>query len=276
MRALALTLLLAGCAPKATAAKKSACVDCHATETAEWNASLHKVAFSDRDFQASFAIEPAQFCADCHQAAAAGCSTCHGSGHGQKTSDCSGCHEFEFPHRTPQMQSTLREHAASPFADVACSSCHMARAKDGHRDHRFDVTRNAAVLRAAIDVSSTRTATGVAVELRARNVGHKFPTGDLFRRIRVFVRTDLDEEEAVIGRRFDQTMGPSREVADTRIDQTRTVNFDGAWLVAAPRVSVEVRYERVAETQEIPNARGSTSRRDSIFASVVLAEQEVR
>ena len=67
-------------------------------------------------------------------------------------------------------------------------------------------------------------------------------------------------------------MGPSREVADTRIDQTRTVTFDGEWLVVAPKVSVEVRYERVAETMEIPNQRGGFARRDAVFASVVLAE----
>lgn len=148
----------------------------------------------------------------------------------------------------------------------------MARAKDGHRDHRFDVTRNAAVMRDAIDVFSTRTATGVSVTLRAKNVGHVFPTGDLFRRIRVFVRTELDEEEAVLGRRFDQTMGPSREMSDTRIDQARTVTFDGDWLVVAPQITIEVRYERVAETMEIPNQRGGWSRRDSVFGSIVLAE----
>ena len=119
-------LLLVGCG-RTEAPAKQTCTSCHPTETTEWNASLHRVAFADRDFQASFAVEPAKFCADCHKAAAIGCSSCHGAGHGQPTSDCNGCHEFEFPRRNPQMQSTLSEHAASPFAEVACSSCHMPR-----------------------------------------------------------------------------------------------------------------------------------------------------
>ncbi len=39
---------------------------CHARDVAEWSASLHRVSFTDHDFQASFAIEPEDFCFRCH------------------------------------------------------------------------------------------------------------------------------------------------------------------------------------------------------------------
>ena len=112
-------------APPTTAQRDAGCIFVSSERGSEWNASLHRVAFTDRDFQTSYAIEPVKFCADCHLAAADGCATCHGAGSGHGAEDpgsAASCHEFEFslPH-AEQMQPTCREHAASPFADVmAC------------------------------------------------------------------------------------------------------------------------------------------------------------
>jgi hypothetical protein len=63
----AVALLLLACSRKeSTPARSGDCGDCHVQETAEWNSSLHHSSFTDKDFQASFAVEPEKFCFDCH------------------------------------------------------------------------------------------------------------------------------------------------------------------------------------------------------------------
>ena len=280
MRWLVLLLALAACDRATTSAPptKHECIDCHAREAAEWNGSLHHTSFTDQDFQASFSVEPAKFCSDCHAplgaAAGIGCVSCHNAANGHfATKDCSGCHQFTFPGRQALMQSTVAEHAASPFAATTCTECHLPREKDGHRNHRFNVTRNPDYLRAALDVKSRRTPEGVEVRLTTKNVGHKYPTGDLFRRIVVVVRTDAgDEQETVLGRRFETTGMGQNEIADTRIAGERTVVVNGDWITAAPRLTIEVRYERVAQSIEVNDTRGGKQRRDSVFQRILLAE----
>lgn len=110
------------------------CVSCHPNEAAAWNTSHHRRAFENPAFQASFVIEPTDFCRGCHapesspasptkQADALGvaCVTCHianddmvlaapRDGHVEKAPHpiersvafggegaCAGCHEFPFP-----------------------------------------------------------------------------------------------------------------------------------------------------------------------------------
>lgn len=290
----AVALLLLACSRKeSTPARSGDCGDCHVQETAEWNSSLHHSSFTDRDFQASFAVEPEKFCFDCHaplasargdtagEARGVGCRSCHvtENGHGAPKTDCANCHEFAFPRRAETMQSTIREHADSELHAVACTSCHMTKLADGHRDHRFDVSRNTEFMKRALVVSATRTSDGIAIELTPRNVGHKLPTGDLFRRLLVVVRAEsaegapLGDEEVVLGRRFEHTQSLAHEIADTRLSGPRTIELKGEWLTGAARITVEVRYERVAQTTEIRDARGGWQRRDSVFAKMVLAER---
>lgn len=272
------------------------CGDCHAAETAEWSSSLHHASFTDRDFQASFAVEPEKFCFDCHaprasargdaigEARGVSCKSCHTSetGHGAPKTDCAGCHEFAFPHRAELMQSTLREHAESEFRDRACTSCHMSKSSDGHRDHRFSVTRNSELLKRAFAMKTARTPEGIRIEMTPKNVGHKFPTGDLFRRVLVVVRseaadgTPLGEDEILIGRRFEHGGLRAKEISDTRLGGPREFTLEGDWLTRASRITVEARYERVAQTTERRDDRGRWQRRDSVFGHIVLAESEIQ
>ena len=274
-----------------------ACAGCHRVEAEEWSASLHHSSFTDPDFQASFKVEPLEFCFKCHAPEATGrsdvvgarvgvgCASCHAvaSGHGEanvaaQTKSCASCHEFAFPGRTALMQSTMTEHARSSHSDSSCATCHLPRAADGHRDHRFDVSRNVAFLRASVDVRGHRTLSGIEIAIAARNVGHALPTGDLFRRLRVAVRAEaadgrqLGEQEVILARRFDWRRGVPDESQDTRVFGERRVTVDGDWLVGAARVAYEVFYERVAQTVDVEDVRGGLQRRDSVFASVVIAE----
>lgn len=277
---------------------KHECAGCHEREVAEWNASLHRVSFTDKDFQTSFAIEPEEFCFRCHAplakdradhagaALGTACVSCHAlaPGHTEgkttvaSTAGCGGCHEFTFPRQKDLMQSTMTEHARSAFADRSCTSCHMPRGADGHRDHRFDVSRNEALLRRAIDVKARRTTEGLAVDLVTKDVGHAMPTGDLFRRMLVVVHAEdakgmpMGEDEIVLGRRFERLGPVTREREDTRVMGQRTVSVNGEWITQAKHVTIAVRYERVAQTADIPDARGGFQRYDKVFGAVTLAE----
>lgn len=111
---------------------------------------------------------------------------------------CERCHEFWFPSSGREgnelkMQRTVAEHARSSFADESCQDCHMTPSRSGgavHRGHRFAVAGQPVTLRAAVAVDATRPEPGrVVLELRPRLVGHAFPTGDLFRRIAVELRS---------------------------------------------------------------------------------------
>jgi hypothetical protein len=119
---------------------------------------------------------------------------------------CAGCHEFSFPDSARRraaepMQLTVSEHAASPHAGVACATCHMPVVGSGasaHRSHAFAASRDAGAQRRAVRVTAERPDTATArVRLAAPDVGHAFPTGDLFRRL--VVRAEVEgPDHAVI------------------------------------------------------------------------------
>ncbi len=121
---------------------------------------------------------------------------------------CAGCHEFDFPARVPgqppdRMQATVSEHSASSRAAEPCAACHMpVVGGDGpapHRSHLFAASRDPALLRAAVRVTTERpTASSLVVTLEPGRVGHAFPTGDLFRRLIVSAEA-LGDDWTVIG-----------------------------------------------------------------------------
>lgn len=175
---------------------------------------------------------------------------------------CAACHEFPFPdqafRRTPLlMQSTVSEHAASPFAGQSCADCHMPRVR-GRRVHGFESTRDPEALRAAITVATSRVdGRRVRIDLRARGVGHAFPTGDLFRRVEVSaeaVGPDLFQVATAsrqLTRHFDVTKSTAlsrRELTlDDRLDaKTRQVVLDLGPAAAPFPVVWRVVYQRVA------------------------------
>ncbi|PRP90531.1 hypothetical protein ENSA5_64460 [Enhygromyxa salina] len=128
---------------------------------------------------------------------------------------CAGCHEFWFPHagrggHKLKMQRTVTEHARSDHADDSCQTCHMPPRGSGaarHLDHGFAVAGQVQVLRSAVTVDASRPEPGrVVLELSPGRVGHAVPTGDLFRRLSVELRSDDDgpswSEQRVLTRHF--------------------------------------------------------------------------
>ncbi|MEZ4453434.1 MAG: cytochrome c3 family protein [Nannocystaceae bacterium] len=170
------------------------CESCHREIADEWQASLHREAFTSREFQSAFRSEPLAFCRECHaaesprtadprtEALGIACVTCHvpegdvvlaapregpiAAPHPVRREPafaspaaCAGCHEFEFPDRRPvpeRMQTTIAEHARSSARDRSCAECHMPRAADGHRTHAFAASRDAAWMRSVVAITATR------------------------------------------------------------------------------------------------------------------------
>jgi hypothetical protein len=179
---------------------------------------------------------------------------------------CARCHEFAFPvggrpvGREVPMQGTVSEHRASPAAAEPCASCHMPRRGDGGRGHRFGSSRDAARIRAAVQVEARRTSPASVVVALTSNVrGHAFPTGDLFRRLEVLVEAVAPGEVLVasdvryLGRRFPiERASPGgsahRSVgADDRLgSERRELSFDLGAAAAGLPIRYRVSYQRVA------------------------------
>lgn len=277
--ALLAALAWSGCATPAvstTSGVRNECSSCHVAEAAEWASSLHRASFTDADFQRAFAREPLAFCEGCHAPRAreegVTCIHCHETqltasrGHAPtRAVPCARCHEFDFPDAPLAMQSTASENAA--MGGRACAECHLPQ-RGGHRDHRFAVTRDPAMLRAALAPPTMRRegATLVLV-LESRGVGHALPTGDLFRRLRVTYWTEdragavLEYEERLLHKHFGRHHGEADRVVDTRLAPRHEERFAANGVTAHVRVT----YERVA---------APTVHDAELFDSIPLAEAQ--
>jgi hypothetical protein len=295
--------------PSLAASREASCASCHAREAEEWRTSLHHASFSDGDFQKSFAAEPLDFCFGCHAPLAkdradrhgtdlgVGCASCHpgvhgaasgnvaaatgtdvnrgahGPGGGRGAASCNPCHQFSFPDRAELMQKTVDEHQKASMGK-SCVECHMSP-RPGGRDHTFRTSRDADLLRRSLAVDEARlTKDSVELTLRTVDVGHAFPTGDLFRRILVRVWTENGEgaitsdAEIVLGRRFEHRpggLGAAMERSDDRILGSRHITVPVP--PGAARAAVRIRYDRVAV---------DAPQRLAIFGSTPLFERDLQ
>lgn len=157
------------------------------------------------------------------------------------TRSCARCHEFTFPpnSRRPtgtMMQTTMREHQRSVFADRSCASCHMPAA-----DHGFASTRAPEALRRAVEIVATREGDDLVVELAPVAVGHAFPTGDLYRRLEIHAELRdangllLAETTRYLARQF-----PAWRHANGRINQAWREPVPDDRLTEPTRVRLEL------------------------------------
>jgi len=165
------------------------------------------------------------------------------------------------------MQSTVSEHRASPFAGVACASCHMPAvqgASGQHRSHAFASSEDAARVRASVRVEAARRpGATVRITLEPNGVGHAFPTGDLFRRLEVSAEA-IGPDQQVLGRArryLTRHFGYARSsgvvikklLSDDRVGagERRVVDLDlGAAAEGAP-IAYRVLYQRVEHPQSV-------------------------
>jgi hypothetical protein len=241
-------------------ASHSTCEGCHAREAAEWSASLHRASFTSPDFQRSYRSESLPYCIECHaplpdRTAGIGCISCHVEPHAGRTKPCAACHDFDVPGSRAVLQSTEREHVAGAHAKTACETCHMGP----KRDHRFSLSRD--TLRQSIHVhSASFERDAVRVEIGSSGVGHRFPTGDVYRRLTLTL-TAYRADGALVGgetfyanRDWDEHRASIRErraesfEGDTRLgDVPRTYRF--ACPTRPARVHLTVTYARGASAE---------------------------
>ena len=153
---------------------------------------------------------------------------------------CGGCHQFNFPAPAPgervryhpgqPLQNTIVEWSQSRYADRPCQHCHMpmaGEAGDRHRSHAFrtldDPELMARAVRVTADARRHGGTIGVTVVISPGEIGHAFPTGDMFRRAVMTVGTAAVRRHEVLMRYFAQTITEDGsghllgQVDDTRV-----------------------------------------------------------
>lgn len=206
------------------------------------------------------------------------------------TDACAACHQFDFP-RTPgmAMQDTLAEHRASKLAGQSCQSCHMPTVTTAsgasHRSHDFSVMTNPQMIRSAASVKAERGgARAIEITITAANVGHAFPTGDMFRRLEVRAEA-VDKNGKVVARATpvhlartfgDRGLSPTTaelrrvEVADTRVPAPGAGGGRVAELVFdAPVEDSEVRW--VVAYQRMDHAMAASFGVEQAHDEIVVA-----
>ncbi len=178
---------------------------------------------------------------------------------------CESCHEFNFPSADSKpaagrefrysdlpMQSTHSEWKTSGFAHSPCQNCHLFG--ESPQSHRFPGGHDAKNLQQALKLECERSEDGkLRVRLYTLGVGHAFPTGDLFRTLRISLyagKTLITELK--LGKRFDnQTVPPGEMHRPNKFlaeDSTIPAPVQGEfvslkdYLIEWPQASHQVRY----------------------------------
>ncbi|MFO0614976.1 MAG: multiheme c-type cytochrome [Polyangiaceae bacterium] len=199
---------------------------------------------------------------------------------------CAGCHEFAFPGREVRsvedlMQGTMAEHAASSRREQACADCHMPAASSGsappRRSHRFTTSRDAEQVRRAVEIRAERVDdTHVLVSLLPDQLGHAFPTGDLFRRVEISAWVADDPSNKAVrflARHFGaEAAGMGRKLlSDDRVrDGGAKILLELGAASAGKPVAWSVRYQRVAHPNGI-DERDATLEGELELASGTLS-----
>ncbi len=130
---------------------------------------------------------------------------------GHSAGSCGACHQFRFftaldldprqiPYAAGWLQDTVGEWARSDAgrAGISCQQCHMPEI-GGHRSHRFpgmydrELVANAVL----VEVRAQRHGGQIVIDatISAGEIGHSFPTGDLFREAIFRVWTEEAESD---------------------------------------------------------------------------------
>lgn len=197
---------------------------------------------------------------------------------------CSGCHEFQYPttrpneapELTPWMQRTAHEHFEGRTDDESCTTCHMPLVGGAkpHRSHRFLGGHSAPLVRNSLDLAVSRpNAQLLRVVLTPKQVTHAVPTGDLYRRIAIYVTPKSSSPRQgpyvrFLARHHSRIeRGQRRELSDDRPFQTpAVVEIKLGTEVLGDSVEYRVVYERVAYL------RGDDEANAVVSSEIVLAQ----
>jgi hypothetical protein len=242
------------------------CAGCHPREADAHAASRHARAAELAIFTVAASKAGTSWCKDCHQPAGprtAGleCLSCHGvpeqpdairstrrlasaepRGHATvvdpafAVTSCARCHEFTTPvpdslHRGPVVYS--RQPLQSTVSELRLHAP-RARCSDCHDVHRASGAHDPAMVQKAVTVSARAISDGVELTVRVLGTGHRFPTGDPFRRLVLTVCDDRPCDRPIarktIGRGFALVDGVWAPVRDhtLRDGESRVLRFPRA------------------------------------------------
>lgn len=202
------------------------CAGCHEGVTADFAQSRHAQARRLPVFALSFPHAQTRWCLSCHQPEGSGdghtCLTCHRAegavqsarkkhpviaAPGVATKACARCHEFTSPlpgHLSPvvlsnePLQSTVSEQRAA-MPGATCVTC--------HDPHRAPGAHDPAMLAKGVTVRAEPSDGGVTFEVQVGRTGHRFPTGDPFRRLVLMTCRDEQCTEPIARKVFQRNMG---------------------------------------------------------------------
>ncbi|RHX78302.1 multiheme c-type cytochrome [Leptospira yasudae] len=215
----------------------NSCGNCHLKEYEEWEESRHHLAYTNKIFQDGLSVENKSECKNCHgpidskREEGVNCSVCHlrensiltgnkspdSSFHSFRKLDiistsefCANCHQFNFLKTKNEnsvltqdpMQNTYQEwleYSSGNLNAISCQGCHMPEGK-----HTFRGAHDLEYLKSAIKVEASRVKNQVLLSISTQNIGHQFPTGDLFRFATLEVRRKGSDYELIewIGKTF--------------------------------------------------------------------------
>ncbi|EMJ59331.1 cytochrome c554 and C-prime [Leptospira interrogans serovar Valbuzzi str. Duyster] len=145
----------------------------------------------------------------------------------QTSEFCANCHQFNFPandslsmwktkefkYSNLPMQNTYNEWKSSGWSDKKnCQSCHLF--PKTKRSHSFPGGHNLEYLASAFDIQLTRIGIKQFVLIVSlKKTGHSFPTGDLFRALRIQVLNNENQliKEWVLKKEYTSSLDKSPE-----------------------------------------------------------------
>lgn len=262
------------------------CAPCHEREAVAVARSRHAQARRLPVFVHSLAEARSRWCLSCHQPEGLGdgltCLTCHavdgapGAVWGAAASDaglaahpvhverdltrvCARCHEFTAPRpgtlsavvlSTEPLQTTVTEQRLA-MPGASCVTCHEPHhARGGH---------DGETLRKGVAVTASNAGDGgVAFTVTVGRTGHRFPTGDPFRRLVVQTCRDAGCGDVVARKVFQRTFGLTdagtwAAVHDSTLPSGGAVSFT---LAEGPAWSAryfygDSRFERLLSDEEV-------------------------
>jgi hypothetical protein len=237
--------------PPGFSLESSSCTRCHGREAHAVRDSGHAQSWSSPIFQRGWARTPIAWCVNCHaplpevalRDEGINCAVCHVREGAVLTAHepspaarrahptvrderlasselCAGCHQFNFPKvghegvlssRHP-MQNTFAEWRSSSFAATACQGCH---------EHGRHGAHDEAALRAAVQVDLHLEGESARVRFTSTRVGHRLPTGDLFRALELDLCADAACEEVLGSVALKRTY--RRDVDSWRVDTDTSI-----------------------------------------------------
>ena len=134
----------------------------------------------------------------------------------------------------------------------------------GHADHRFAAARDEAFVKSAVTVRATRTSPStIEVTLAPAAVGHAFPTGDLFRRVRI----TAGGKQRFLARHFANRQELPGVVVRAEVGDDRVLAGERSVVLDVPpeKTRVRVVYERAEGPSDATTSRARVAGAIALF-----------